>query len=172
MNLVNDHFAQKAFNLLAGLFRYVCANGMTVSAGASTTRVIHRGNVQVTITESLQAALTNLTGAQASIEDWKAIDLSNEQQHIYASGVSRIRLGENQEGINPDRFLQARRSADQGNDLWRVFNRAQENVIRGGVRPATKRLRGITSVNTDIDLNQKLWEYTKGFAAAMKSARG
>jgi hypothetical protein len=142
---------------------------MTVPAALnSQARVIHRGNADITVTASLTAAIRSLDGATREITEWQSIKLTAEQQHIYATGVSNIRLGDVQ-GVNPDRFLQVRRSADQGNDLWRVFNRAQENVIRGGVRPAAKRLRGITSVNTDLDLNQKLWEYTRGFGKTITS---
>jgi hypothetical protein len=117
-------------------------------------------------------AVKQLEGVHASVEEWKSITLTAEQQHIYAVGAARIRLGDElPAGTNPDRFLQARRSADQGNDLWRTFNRAQENIIKGGVRPTTRRLRAITSVDTDLNLNQKLWDYTNGFGKAIKSAR-
>ena len=60
-------------------------------------------------------------------------------------------------------LLEARRPEDQGDDLWRVFNRVQENMIKGGVvgRSPTgrnTRTHGIRAMDNTVRVNQKLWE--------------
>ena len=66
-----------------------------------------------------------------------------------------------------------RRVEDASPSLWHVFNRIQENVIRGGynvnmprrtqagmdIRP--RRMRTITSIAQSIDINRKLWDATE-----------
>jgi hypothetical protein len=69
-----------------------------------------------------------------------------------------------------DELVKVRRSEDASPTLWHVFNRIQENVIRGGysvnmprrtsqgmdIRP--RRMRTINSIAQSIDINRKLWD--------------
>ena len=71
--------------------------------------------------------------------------------------------------ITVDRLLTARRREDQKNDLWTVYNRIQENFIKGGMRgygKTGKRMstRAINSVSEDIRLNKALWQLAEGMA--------
>jgi hypothetical protein len=66
------------------------------------------------------------------------------------------------------RLLEARREADQGKDLWTVYNRVQENVICGGIagRTAIGRRtssRRITSIDEDLRINVALWQQAMAF---------
>jgi hypothetical protein len=62
-----------------------------------------------------------------------------------------------------------------GNDLWKTFNRAQENVIAGGLsglkrdengrrvrRVSTREIKGI---NGNVNLNRALWTLAEKMAA-------
>ena len=54
-------------------------------------------------------------------------------------------------------------------DLWRVFNRAQENITNGYMlgRTGQNRVRAlnrITSLRTDMDFNSGLWELAQATA--------
>ena len=65
-------------------------------------------------------------------------------------------------------MLDVRRSADQYNDAWTVFNRIQENVIRGGAMVKSfsdlntegryRKSRAVNSVNENIRVNRQLWD--------------
>ena len=69
--------------------------------------------------------------------------------------------------ITPAQVLNVRRSADVENSVWNVFNRAQENIIRGGVpytqrddngrRVAYRRTREIKGVDQNTSVNRALW---------------
>lgn len=73
----------------------------------------------------------------------------------------------------PDQFLAARRFDDRKNDLWTVFNRVQENTIKGGLRgvgqdanghrrrTSTKEVKGIDG---NINLNKALWKMAEHLA--------
>ena len=61
------------------------------------------------------------------------------------------------------------RKEDSGNDLWSVFNLVQEKVVEGdfeyisGVK--LRKARKIKNFKQDLDVNQKLFEVAKEFAA-------
>lgn len=56
-----------------------------------------------------------------------------------------------------------RRPIDDGNDLWRVFNVVQENVMRGGItgrsaKGRASRSRAIRAIREDVRINNDLWQ--------------
>jgi hypothetical protein len=66
--------------------------------------------------------------------------------------------------VEPETLLKARRTEDEGADLWTVMNRVQENLIRGGVSDARRdrggRLRSVRSlkgIDSKVSLNKGLW---------------
>lgn len=53
--------------------------------------------------------------------------------------------------------------ADVGDDVWRVFNRTQEAVLRGGLPGRTIKgrpmhTRGIRAIRENVRLNTGLWD--------------
>jgi len=65
--------------------------------------------------------------------------------------------------MQPAQLLACRRSEDVGDDLWHVYNRCQEHLLRGGLirRSITGRLtrtRAIGSIQQDVALNGQLWD--------------
>ncbi|WP_205954648.1 hypothetical protein [Pantoea stewartii] len=64
--------------------------------------------------------------------------------------------------VTADTVLQPRRKADNPNDLWTVYQRTQENIIRGGLRGqsakgAVTKNRAINGIDGDIKNNRFLW---------------
>ncbi|MCG5526544.1 DUF945 domain-containing protein, partial [Ectothiorhodospira haloalkaliphila] len=72
--------------------------------------------------------------------------------------------------IKPENLLEARRREDaQDQTLWGAFNKAQENLLKGGIRGRSRsgrrtRTRPIHSVTEDVRLNRALWRLTERFA--------
>jgi hypothetical protein len=175
--LTNSHDGSSCFVLEAGMFRLVCLNGLTVPHGpGSVVRVRH---VEKAIPELLEGSYTVLEDAKKSVgraEAFAAITLSRDEQHLLAHAAHQLRFepGSNMAtAINPDRLLNARRTEDRGDDLWRTFNRLQENVVRGGVhgigRDATgkvrrTRSREVTGIPQLQGLNRQLWQLAEGMA--------
>ena len=68
------------------------------------------------------------------------------------------------------------RSEDHGDDLWTVYNILQEKMTRGGFKasadPAKKprKVRAITAVAKDLDMNRKLFRYAAGYVTESKEA--
>ncbi len=66
--------------------------------------------------------------------------------------------------VEPQTLLKARRSEDEGADLWHVMNRVGENLERGGVRDwhrdQHRRLRSVRplrGIDSKVGLSKGLW---------------
>jgi len=66
--------------------------------------------------------------------------------------------------IDADTLLKARRTEDEGTDLWTTVNRVQENLIRGGVsdshrdrRGRLRSVRALRGIDSKVGLNKGLW---------------
>ena len=88
--------------------------------------------------------------------------------------ATRFKLQENQKvdqvyKIDLDEFLKPVRKEDAGDDLWSVFNLVQEKVVEGDFEYVSgvklRKARKIKNFKQDLDVNQKLFEVAKEFAA-------
>ena len=170
--LINSHDGTSAYKLMAGMFRLVCLNGMVVADSlVGSLKVQHSGNITSKVIEGSFAVLENTGKAVEAAKTWAEIELSDDESLAFANAAHTVRFGEEDTTINPVRLLAARRSDDVGHDLWRTFNRVQENVIKGGLQglntEGTRRVssRAVRSIDGDIRLNSALWQLASSMAA-------
>lgn len=171
--LVNSHGGSSSFRLALGAFRIACANGLVIqSADCGTVRLRHTG---LTLSEVLSATdhlLEQAPKVIARVREWSRIELSTEKQEQLAGRARRLRWDVATHAVPVDAILRSRRQADTGNDLWRVFNRVQESLIRGGVpvarydKPVVRLARPLTSPQAQLEINQGLWELAEEVAFA------
>jgi hypothetical protein len=133
-------------------------------------KVAHSGNVAGKVIEGSYRILENTGKAIDAARNWAGIELSDDESLAFAEGAHTLRFGPEDTTINPVRLLAARRPDDQGRDLWRTFNRVQENVIRGGLQglnaAGTRRVssRAIRGIDGDVRLNTALWQLAERMA--------
>lgn len=173
VTLTNANDGSSAYHLRVGLLKLICLNGMTVDAGqADGVRVSHQGDVVSKVIEGSYRVLDDSIHAIDQAENWTGITLDARQRDAFAQAARVIRWGD-AEGNLPDRLpittdqiLRSRRHEDDRDDLWSVFNRVQENVVRGGIQAiqitpdnSTRRYtsRPINGIDGDLKLNQGLW---------------
>jgi len=65
-------------------------------------------------------------------------------------------------------LLNARREEDSGGELWKVLNRVQENLVKGGITYRTKKgrqmtSRGITGATPLVQINERLWQLAEEY---------
>lgn len=164
--LVNSHDGASAYSLTGGIYRLICSNGMVVGDQSCEVKVRHSGNVIDNVIEGSFQVIEDLKQIAPVINEWKNTQLSIPEAQIYAEAALGLRWEEGKAPIRADQLLGVRRYEDRGSDLWRVFNRAQENVIRGGLRgrgATGKRTstREVASVTENIRLNKALWSLTQ-----------
>jgi hypothetical protein len=171
--LVNSHDRSSGYQLDAGIFRILCANGLMVCDSAfESIRVRHSGNIVDRVIEGSYKIIDEMPAVMERVEAMKALPLLPEQQQAFANAAVALRWKEGEAPVQPHALLKARRVEDQGNDLWRTFNRVQENILQGGQRGTAstgRRLttRAVKSVSEDVRLNRALWVLAESLKTAV-----
>jgi hypothetical protein len=168
--LTNSHDGASAYKLDAGLFRLVCLNGMTVSAGnVSQINVRHSGGADGIIDASYQI-VEDFPKVLESVERFSQLRLSAPQQTAFANAALSLRYDENEAPINAADIIRPRRREDVDPTLWNTLNAAQESLVRGGLRgrnPETRRrrrTRAVTGIGENTRLNKALWALAEEMA--------
>jgi hypothetical protein len=167
--LLNSHDGSSSYQLMAGVFRFVCSNGLIAGDITENVRVRHTGNVVDNVIEGATRILHETEEVVARIGEYKGIELSQSESMAFATAAMQMRWGD-VSPVKPTSLLQVSRYADQKSDLWTVFNRVQENLIKGGVagRAATGRrttTRAVGGVTENVKLNKALWTLADSMAA-------
>lgn len=167
--LINSHDGTTGFQMLAGMFRFICCNGMVVGDGVQEIRVRHSQRAVAELGGAAQQLLGSFDAIQGQVERMRAIELTGPEQRLLAKAAAPLRF-ENPDPVEPDVLLRPRRREDDSNTLWGTFNRLQENLVRGGVRVRNvqgkrREVRQITGIDQNVKLNRALWTLAEGMAA-------
>ena len=165
--LINSHDGASSYQMLAGVFSFVCCNGLVCGTVANDIRIPHKGNFQDEVIEGAFRVLGDFAAVEASADAMKRLTLKEDEERAFATAALALRYGERSDGQPPapitvDQLIEARRPEDFGRNLWKAFNRVQENAIRGG-QPGRStqgrriRTRPIDSIDRSVDLNRALW---------------
>lgn len=173
--LVNSHDRSGAYQLQAGLFRFVCGNGMIVSDTTfERVSIRHSGFTPDEVIDASFKLLDGIPAITARVDAFKERQLDSTEMSTFAEAALRLRFADTDKApINPHKLLDCRRSEDAGNDLWHIFNRVQEHLIRGGQRDSSRRredghrfprTRAISGLDQNIRLNRELWNLAERVA--------
>ena len=183
--LKNANDGTAAYDLLAGLFRIRCLNSLVaMDTQMSTQRVRHSGDVAPKVIEGVFSVVNDAERALNAPDQWGQLQLAAPEQMFLAEAAHAIRfpVDENNNqttNVKPEQLLNVRRTGDAGTDLWTVFNRLQENVVRGGLdnfgynaegrfrRAHTREVKGI---DQSTALNRALWTLGEKMAALKATA--
>ena len=168
--LFNSHDRSKAFSISAGIFRFVCANGLVISDSVFEAYKIKHLGVR---DNDVANAVANITSIKdkliQKIEKLESITLNQNEKESFAKSSIPLRFEEHLE-INHKDLLIPHRMQDYKDDLYTVLNVIQENLIRGniqGINKDTKRRftsKEITSSSKDTEVNKGLWDIAEKIA--------
>ncbi len=171
--LLNAHDRTSPYKLLTGCYRFACANGIITGEEWGSISVRHSGrNIVGDVIDATYTVVEQFDKLAGAVDEMKAIELSKDEQHAFARTAVALRFGEGDKlPVSPERFNSARRREDVGNDLWRTFNRVQENLTRGGLRGFIRNddgssrrstVRAVKSIDGDVKLNRALFTLAEG----------
>jgi hypothetical protein len=165
--LINSHDGASSYQMLAGMFRFVCCNGLVVGDIVEDIRIPHKGNIQDDVIEGAFRVLDDFERVDASAESMKALTLAPNEETAFATAALALRFGDRSEGqpaapITPAQLIEARRPEDLEHSLWATFQRVQENAMRGGqpgrsTQGRRVRTRPVGSIDRNVSLNRALW---------------
>lgn len=177
--LVNSHDRSSAYQIHAGIFRLVCANGLIIcDSTIGRASITHLDfDPAAVITASLEIA-SHAGEMMEKVESWQARVLSEVEQRAFAEAAILLRHEDLKTApVSAEKVLEARRYEDAGNDLWRTFNRVQENLVKGGQKDYRRRVpalmpdgsrsetrlkrapktRAVEGIDSNLRLNKALW---------------
>lgn len=166
IGIINSHNGAGSLRVFAGLFRFVCTNGLVVGDTWDENVYPHRGNSHSLedILGDVFGLVDRFSGVADQVRALQATTLTPQQRLDFAEQASRLRWEEGKEQASPQTLLRARRGDDQGSDAWSTFNVVQENLIKGGLKaynPIQRRrstIRAITGLDEDLRINRELWQ--------------
>jgi hypothetical protein len=169
--LINSHDGASSYQMLAGMLRFVCCNGLVVGDVVEDIRIPHKGNIQGEVIEGAFRVLDQFEVVAQHAEAMKALPLEPREEIAFATAALALRFSESpieETGghrpapITAEQLNEARRIDDIGHTLWATFQRVQENVIRGGqpgrsVQGRRLQTRPVGSIDRGVSLNRALW---------------
>ncbi len=170
--MFNSHDGRSSLQLLLGIYRLVCSNGLTIAEEEfERFSIPHKGykagEKYINHTINRLSEQANKTGQ--FIEGWKDIELESHVKNRYYSEAMKIRFPDYMTGEQWI-FDVTKRTEDKGSDLWRVFNRCQEHLIQGGfsvthnVGKKARQSRELTNIDAISRINDDLWSLTSKYA--------
>ncbi|MQT88094.1 DUF945 domain-containing protein [Pseudomonas nabeulensis] len=167
--LLNSHDGTSSYQMLAGLFRFVCHNGLVCGDTTADIRVPHKGDVTGQVIEGAYAVLQGFERVQESREAMRAITLDEGEAEVFARSALALKYDDPDKPtpVTESQILLPRRFDDRRPDLWATFNRVQENMIKGGLPSRTangrrQRTREVQGIDQNVRLNRSLWMLAEG----------
>ena len=164
--LLNSHDRGCAYQLHAGIYRRICSNGLVMSEGSF--EAIRFRHSKLETDEVVRASFRLLefvpkVGELVNrfrsryLEVWESLDLARHAMLLRYPNAS--------EGpVDAETLLKARRTEDEGTDLWTTMNRVQENLVQGGLsdfhrdrRGRMRSVRALRGIDSKVSLNKGLW---------------
>jgi hypothetical protein len=161
--LLNSHDGSSSYQMMAGMFRFVCANGIVCGDTLHDVRVRHNGDAVNTIIDGAYSVLESFETVGEQLEEMKSLTLNEGEQKAFARAALTLKYEDSEAAPITERdLLTPRRFSDRASDMWTTFSRVQENLIKGGIRGRNKSARSLTTravtgIDQNVKLNRALW---------------
>ncbi|MEH8388839.1 DUF932 domain-containing protein [Klebsiella pneumoniae] len=160
--ILNSPGGESSFQLLPGIFRSVCTNSLVCGQSFGEIWVPHRGNVVEKVIEGAYEVLGIFDWVEEKRDAMQSLLLPPMAQQAFARAALTYRFGEEHQPVTASQILTPRRYEDRQDDLWSVFNRCQENLLKGGLpgraaRGKRSHTRAVRGIDGDVKLNRALW---------------
>ena len=175
--MTNSHDGKNSFTFQAGMYRFVCSNGLVIADQEfGKMKIRHMGYDFEALRKTIGEMVEKLPLTVESMNKFKGTELTQPQKYDLARKAiaTRFKLQKGQKvdqvyKIDLDKVLKPVRKEDAGDDLWSVFNLVQEKVVEGDFEYVSgvkmRKARKIKNFKQDLDVNQKLFEIAKEFVA-------
>lgn len=182
--IVNSHDGTSSLQILWGLIRFACANGIIRGTAINGLRLTHSKGIVDKLPQGIDYMLGNFGNFVTELQNLQNLTLSDAAQAQLVKTLFDARLSnvQNVTHVNYD-LGRVQRAEDNANDAYTVFNRVQELLMRGGIQYAYNRetkddsgkvidvreiattTRRIASVASQVKLNQLAYDTALQLAA-------
>jgi len=169
--LFNSHDRSKSFSISAGIYRFVCSNGLVIADSVfESYKIKHLGERENDVAQAVASITAIKPKLMHKIQTLESIELTQLEQESFARSSLLLRFDKHLEVDYKD-ILVPHRDDDTKDDLYTTLNVIQENLLRGnisGVNNITGRRftsKEITSISKDVEVNQGLWDIAERIAS-------
>ena len=156
--VTNGCSGKSPLNLDLGMYRLVCSNGLIRKDSYMERSFRHNETSLRRIPIALQDINKHAQRILTEFNKLKHKELTPQEAMALASNAAKLRFEDNT--VDVTQLLRSHRAEDEGNDLWSIYNRIQENLTKSNllVDRDGKLISGTSSVQNDIKINQDLFE--------------
>jgi len=85
--LLNSHDGSSSYQMIPGIFRFVCTNGLVCGDSFGEIRVPHKGDVVGQVIEGAYEVVGIFDKVEESVDAMKSIQLTNEEQRLFCQAA-------------------------------------------------------------------------------------
>ena len=174
--LFNSHDRTKAFTISAGIYRYVCSNGLVVADSVfDSYKIKHLGDRDNDLADAVET-ITNIKPKLLSrISKFESITLNQKEKEAFVINALPLRFDNHLELDDNNDLLIPLRQEDTKDDLYTTLNVLQENLLSSNISGYNKDTgrkftsKQISSINKDVEINKGLWDIAEKIATIKDS---
>lgn len=167
---INSYDGSRKAQLMSGVFRFVCSNGLVVGDVFQQQKFLHLGDYVTQLLEQIKESAAQSHKVFERIEDYRQTFLDHPQYLEMVEKALALRYPEDELALDPELVLSPRRSSDRDQDLYTTWNIMQENILKGGLpgRQRNGRTRNsspLSNIERSNKLNRELWNLLEDYSA-------
>ena len=167
--MTNSHDGKNSFQFQAGLYRFVCSNGLVVAdAEFASMKIRHMGYDISELSTIINDIVEKMPLTVECMNKLKAKKLSQEEKEKFALEAIGLRFNTEGKNFEIQEFLEPTSKEDSDDSMWSVYNLVQEKLIHGlfdyGVGAKSRKARKIKNFQQDIKVNQDLYNLALSYA--------
>lgn len=169
--LFNSHDRSTAFSISAGIYRFVCSNGLVIADSVfESYKIKHIGDRAKDIDMAIEKITSFKPQLEQKINTLESIELSTGEKEAFAKSSLELRFPKHLEVDYKD-LLIPHIEEDKKDDIYTILNIIQNNLLSGNISGVNKETgrrftsREITSIGKDKDINQGLWDIAERIAS-------
>ena len=169
--LFNSHDRTKSFSISAGIYRFVCSNGLVIADSVfESYKIKHLGDRVNDVANAVASITAIKPKLIQKVQMLESIQLTKLEKESFSRSSIPLRFDKHLQ-VNHTDLLVPHRDEDTKDDLYTTLNVIQENLLRGnisGVNNITGRRftsKEIKSISKDVEVNQGLWNIAERIAS-------
>lgn len=166
---INSYDGSRRAQLITGVFRFVCSNGLVVGDVFQQQKFLHLGDYASQLLEQIGESAAQSHRVFERIEVYRQVVLDRALYLEMAEKALALRYPEGELVLDPELVISPRRPSDQGRDLYTIWNVLQENLLKGGLpgrqrNGRTRTSSALSNIERSNKLNRELWNLLEDYS--------
>lgn len=126
----NSHNRTSGLSLFSGYIRFACFNGLIAGSSIESFNIQHKRSWEQDVDTFLNGYVDTIYQLQEDYNKMKFYRMSSYMEKDFTKKAAQLRYSLD-DYMDYRELSRVKRIEDRGNDLYRIFNRVQENLLAG-----------------------------------------